>query len=692
MRNLNSVVEGHKAGRAATVIVAVGGTPQTYARVAEADVTVMVDSVDELARVPARDTLIKVPAGDLETLQTLVERMSGDDLAGAIAGGYRGRPNILLSKGMAQDPRIGELVVRDLVRSGKMEAVARQAMNLVMVAANGALSHVEVVEVNSNAGGMGAGGGPEIGHYLAAHMEAFSRATVKHSMFRVGALTYLPVAPRAASNARLATKSNILRLGKQRAARRIQSLELVELPLRSHAGRVVGENHEQRDRLTSVLMQARRSPEVVELLDSLEVNDRAGEFGEFGRLAPSWSGFLDSRELVRGAAVHYLRAIGQRPNAWAGNSPAGEGREVVVVPGDLNIPAAEAVLDELRAQPHSDGPLLVRLLNEDQARHAGGIALKSGESSTPLDVLVRQFERGEVTEEYVGSLVAALRRKLSATRAEAAEARARRDTSRKTLRAALAVARKKARSPWNVILSKVESSRDAAARNTRLVRSFEPLVRPLVEQHTRFVHCLDAVEVLNTAIDLLERAANSRFAPLVAALTRLVGSGAPGTGRVRYKALADAAPKLGEAAAQNDEALADALLASVASVTLAGVAALFGVLPEPAAIVTALVESRYPWVAPMWGGASTYAEPRHRLVVFPPMQDDDFEALRREAELRGFRPLLRCAGSAAAGCAVVALDFYAVEEYADILPAFYESQPGVAPSGGDDIRAVAPAA
>jgi hypothetical protein len=130
-------------------------------------------------------------------------------------------------------------------------------------------------------------------------------------------------------------------------------------------------------------------------------------------------------------------------------------------------------------------------------------------------------------------------------------------------------------------------------------------------------------------------------------------------------------------------------MSTVASVTLAGMAAMSGTLPEPSAIVTALVESRFPWVSPMWGGDSTYAPPRRSMVVFPPMQDGDFEALRREAQSRGFRPELLRADSAAAGCAVVALDFFAVENHEDVLPAFYASQPGLSANDEEAPRGLA---
>jgi hypothetical protein len=239
-------------------------------------------------------------------------------------------------------------------------------------------------------------------------------------------------------------------------------------------------------------------------------------------------------------------------------------------------------------------------------------------------------------------------------------------------------------------MSKIESARDGAKKAARLARSLEPRVQVLVTDYGRITHCLAALDVLTNAIGSLERAANSEIEPLLSALTRLSGAEIPDVGRFLYAPLGEVLPKLEESASQSDEALAGALQRCIASVTLTGVAAMFGTVPDPPSIATAVIESRYPWASPMWGGASTFAEPRRRVVVFPPMRDDDFEAVRRELEHRGFRPLLLRAASAAAGCAVVAMDFYAIEEYADILPAFYESQPRLAMGEVDAAHPISP--
>ena len=233
-----------------------------------------------------------------------------------------------------------------------------------------------------------------------------------------------------------------------------------------------------------------------------------------------------------------------------------------------------------------------------------------------------------------------------------------------------------------MVLRWLESGRAGKGRAEKLVRSLEPRVRAVHADYVRVARCLAAAEVLQAALGLLEKASNVQFAPLVDGLTRLAGPALPPSGHVQFAPLQKVEAALSEASARGGGALGDALTAAVESVTLAGVAAMFGTLPERAAIVTAIVESRYPWVSPMWGGTSTYAAPRRSLVVLPPMRDDDYEALRREAEARCFAPALRRADSAASGCAVVALDFFEVKAREDVLPAFYASQPELETAAG----------
>lgn len=133
------------------------------------------------------------------------------------------------------------------------------------------------------------------------------------------------------------------------------------------------------------------------------------------------------------------------------------------------------------------------------------------------------------------------------------------------------------------------------------------------------------------------------------------------------------------------------LLGAVSQVTLAGLAAMLQSAPEPGAILTAIEEQRFAYSSPLWGGASSYAKPRYRFVVLPPVAAADLDALQRAAEERQFAPALEVAESAAAGCCIVALDFYAVGKMVDVLPPIYTATNRVATQNGHVSVAVASA-
>jgi hypothetical protein len=93
--------------------------------------------------------------------------------------------------------------------------------------------------------------------------------------------------------------------------------------------------------------------------------------------------------------------------------------------------------------------------------------------------------------------------------------------------------------------------------------------------------------------------------------------------------------------------------------------------PDPATIISALENEDFPWKAPLWGGEVSYTDPRHRLVVLPPMRAGDLAELTRNASERHFGATLVTADTVAAGACVVALSFYPVTGRGEILPPLY---------------------
>lgn len=98
-----------------------------------------------------------------------------------------------------------------------------------------------------------------------------------------------------------------------------------------------------------------------------------------------------------------------------------------------------------------------------------------------------------------------------------------------------------------------------------------------------------------------------------------------------------------------------ALLRGVASVTMEGLRAMLGTSAEVGAIAAALEDPGFAWKAPLWGGETVHAAPRHRFLVLPPLAAEDFAGVSRvvSARLPGVRVVM--SDTVAVAASVVAL-------------------------------------
>src|SRR5438034_381326 len=130
----------------AIVDFVVGGSGHRWPEASEADVVVVVDSLNELEDVPDLSKLVKLPLGDHETVLTLLERnCERNPKAAQLHKEYAERgTNLNLSDGMAQDPRIGELAIDDAAASGRLEEVFREVLIRLLERCNGKLAPVDV--------------------------------------------------------------------------------------------------------------------------------------------------------------------------------------------------------------------------------------------------------------------------------------------------------------------------------------------------------------------------------------------------------------------------------------------------------------------------------------------------------------------------------------------------------------------
>lgn len=355
----------HRQGRVVTDII-VGGAYQAYAMASNADVVMVIDSRDAIARLPELPRLIKIPLGEQDTVLSLLERLQ-DTLPDArdLLETYRQR-NVHLASGMAQDPEIGKCVIQDLKRSGELDTIFDQLFKRILEASNGTLAFLVVRVLNSNAGSMGSGGGPEIGDLFCAYAAQRTTAKIRHQMIRLGGLTYTFVAERGHENTAIATKRNVDHiLHNHIPPGQLRDLELYELPLRSEDGRAVRDDYALRARLAATLLQARFSTEVDGLLDRRRVNHiPTSPYGAMVRVQASWSEWLDQEQLTRAAATYYrdqLKAMHGAPDA--SDLLVALGADVQLEPLNAPLPGLEEVMAAVR-KGDTQSPLL------DQVRHA----------------------------------------------------------------------------------------------------------------------------------------------------------------------------------------------------------------------------------------------------------------------------------------------------------------------------------
>ena len=681
-------------GRAVVEFV-VGGCAHSFVAASDADVVVVVDSQDETSRVPDLPNIIKVPLGDHETVLMLLERLApGSREAAAVAEEYHDhrRPNVDLSSGMAQDPRLGAFAVRDVASRGELEKIFEQVRIRLLEATNGRMPMIEVRELNSNAGGMGSGGAPEIGSLFLDYAERHTSATFRHHMLRIGGLTFAAIAPKALDNTGRVTGSNVEQLLGSSHARRTRSLELYELPLRDEDGCPVRDHREQRGLLAGTLLQARFAPAVAMELEDREVNHRsASQLGEILRLQASWSQCLDQSILIRAAATRYRdRLKAARTTPEKPSAPVALTVEVEMAPIEGALPNGEDVMRAIQQKDPARFVLLDRIRQAEPPRLPATVLLvvTPGQAASVDQVLgaperPRNWSEAQsVAARYRGvvdMLEAAHGRSLEAERkaqAQFARARARLTSEIRNLR-----------SWWYPIEGFLLTNKRVSARAKVALDAF-------CQSYRQCSEALSRKAALEGALDAVKRGLAAHvdlwFGRMERALDELLeGRGiSVDTAEFRpldavYSQLLDATLEAGENSGRRDGMLRSLLIRAVERITPQGLAAMLGTDADPLSIVAAIENNTsFPWKAPLWGGETAWVDPRHRFVVLPPV-GADLDALRQAAAHRGFHATLATAGSVAAGCCVVDVAVYPVTQREEVLARQYQKD---APDAGDQAQ------
>jgi len=687
-----------------------GGAMQAYATASRADIIVLIDSLEEVESVPDAPRLIKVPLGGQDTVLTLLERLHAvHPEMQPLLDEYRQRHNVHLGSGMAQDPRLGACAIQDLDDRGELTLHFGEIFTRVLEAGNGQLDLLIVSEFNSNAGGMGAGGGPATGSRFCAYAAQRTAAKIRRRMLRLGGLTYTAVSTvpdRVFDNTRKTIRADVsFILDEVMPAGELRDLELYELPLRSEAGVAIRDNRLQRSLLAATLAQARYTDGIKHRLSLREVNEAiTSRFGGMLRGRASWSHLLDATLLMRAAASYYrqqLKTLRQSPDPAALDLV--QRIEVELEPQGTGLPSVEQIMQVVRQRHTVQSPLLDDVVTADAQPFQSTVwvymsQVQSGALNDILDTPERPVSLAEFRSRC--QRLRGLLAHLESAQEEAQKEVNARTRALHTQRQRVQQTLRRLRSFWYRLDVMVQT-------RPKFMRHTQATFEAYLTAHARYSEAVARLASLSAAVGQVARALEDYetqwltrieqglevvmgkwtaqldavvFAPLEAVYSKLLDA----TLRARVqmengkeaKALAILQP---------------VLLGAVSQVTLAGLAAMLQSAPEPGAILTAIEEQRFAYSSPLWGGASSYAKPRYRFVVLPPVAAADLEALQRAAEERQFAPVLEVAESAAAGCCIVTLDFYAVGKMADVLPPIYTATNGVVAHNGHVPVAVASA-
>ncbi len=665
-----------KKKKRVVIEIAVGGSGLAAVRASNAHVILAIDASSELQQAPDMPNLIKVACGEQDTVLTLLER-SQDKCpeARALLEEYHKVPNVHLSDGMAQDPRLGRLAVKDLWLRGELDPVFEEILKRMLEVTNGQLELIEVRELNSNAGGMGSGGAPEVGELFIRWAAVRTEAKFEHRMFRFGGLGHATIAKRAIGNAAERIESNLNSALECADPRRTYSLELAELPLRNEAGLPLRDNRELRAALTGALIQARFSKKVTLLVDASEVNFKTTHpLGGVHRVQADWSEFIDQEALKRAAATHFrntLKALREQPEPP--DLTVAVEATVELSDQDSPLPSVEAVMHTINQNRAAAPAVLEQMVKAPLQRFTGAVRLK-----TPQDQLITMDQALGGTPDRPQSLtevraysqrwrgvIAHLEQAHRAAEQEQQEAGAQLERQRRKL----ARESKSLGAIPTLVAEIIRSRKQVRQSRQAILKAFCDAHRRASEWHAKAEAMARALRQARTDLASYEELWIGRIGQ---PLEEAIGNRLAFLDTVKFASLDDIYPMLLDVALRGaNELMQPLLLRAVSQVTLKGLGQMLGTEADPQAIIGKLEEESFTWGSPPWGGGIIYAPPRHRFVVFPPLAAGDLADLERAAQELGFTATLATADSVAAGCCIVRLSFFPVAKREDVITQLY---------------------
>ena len=652
-------------GRARICII-VGGAFQAVARcpaITGADLVLYLDVPVEIDALPDGTGVITIRLAEGHTLRTLAKGCS-EELTRYIDS----RPAIDLSVGLGQLPAIGKLAIDKLLADpGFKQFLMTEVFDRLMVLHNGLIELVDLSVYTSTAG---ATGGPIAPVFCQALVDLFcelSEAVVRISYNRAGSLSFFGVGSRVHINSAAAVDYDIaLQLSCHRHAREVRSLAAFELPM-------VGTDKPARDKYATQIVQAISAEDVQAILNraepNLALNSRFGMISIFR--AAFWYS-VESEDVAREVTVMHMPRL-KALVATAPDSTIVQNVEVILEENKLK---PNKTIDDLARTVRASGGVKPENFDEDcrrlVGRYASGtvvVALAASRVEFADHLRVHAAMPCRTAREFAHKLANlrgidfALSRGISHREAQ------------------LALLQKRQRSA-DEVLKENEGQMFPVGFLSRgllnLVGNIDARIAGFKTARNSFISIALQSAKVEAEISALRAAQNHLRVELdseVQRLTRIiellhgVGPGrSPSEKPLLHVEHFDLLlEKLIDAvlAGADDRELLRILASSAVSVTLEGLAAIFGCGLTLCSVATQLVRGVPPVLGPPWAGKRPVGEGQ-RITVLPPLEGQLLKQLRDMVHNVDPDMGVVCASSVEGGTNAVRLEIYKPIENSEI--------------------------
>ncbi len=269
-----------------------------------ADVIIRIDVPNEIAPSPSNNGQVCISLAEGKTLKTLIEDKDFHPHARVFLDEH---PAIDTQMGLAQFRPAGVAAIQEELEKPEMtDFLMRNVFERLLIIHNGDL---QIVTLLGKAGSGGGTGGPALLPFLdrlRSIIQDHTDAIVHTQLFRIASGSHIGNGPRLFTNEASTFHEDLAFItSPRRDPREVRSLRATQIP-------IVGRHKDRRDRFTAQLVQATEAPRVREHLELTEPNDAfTSRYGNMTIFDPAWGHDLPDPHIAAEIAGQYRQALEQ---------------------------------------------------------------------------------------------------------------------------------------------------------------------------------------------------------------------------------------------------------------------------------------------------------------------------------------------------------------------------------------------